>query len=229
MIGANRRSSAGSLPTCRRYSSTVVAPINRTSPRANAGLSIVPASIDPSPAPAPTMLCTSSMNTSKSSRCARISASTSRNRCSNSPRYFAPATIPARSNDTTRTSANDHGTAPATIRRANPSTIAVLPTPGSPTNTGLFFDRRPSTSMACSISASRPTTGSNFPARANSVRSSPNSSSRGVTLNTDRAPPRSPNSIALANARPVTESASAANPNTRCRAPTTSAPSPNAC
>ena len=28
------------------------------------------------------------------------------------------------------------------MRSASPSTIAVLPTPGSPTNTGLFFRRR---------------------------------------------------------------------------------------
>ena len=34
------------------------------------------------------------------------------------------------------------GTSPFTIRNASPSTIAVLPTPGSPISTGLFFVRR---------------------------------------------------------------------------------------
>jgi hypothetical protein len=31
------------------------------------------------------------------------------------------------------------GTSPSTMRRARPSAIAVLPTPGSPTYSGLFF------------------------------------------------------------------------------------------
>ncbi len=53
---------------------------------------------------------------------------------------------------------------------ASPSTIAVLPTPGSPTNTGLFFRRRHSTSSARPISRTRPITGSSFPSRARSVR-----------------------------------------------------------
>ena len=37
---------------------------------------------------------------------------------------------------------SDSGTSPATMRRARPSTMAVLPTPGSPMSTGLFFVRR---------------------------------------------------------------------------------------
>ena len=37
---------------------------------------------------------------------------------------------------------SDSGTSPAMIRRASPSTMAVLPTPGSPMSTGLFFVRR---------------------------------------------------------------------------------------
>src|SRR5260370_640989 len=40
-----------------RYSSSVVAPIVRNSPRANIGLSMFDASTDPSAAPAPTMVC----------------------------------------------------------------------------------------------------------------------------------------------------------------------------
>ena len=53
------------------------------------------------------------------------------------------------------------GTSPA--RRsvvARPSMIAVLPTPGSPISTGLFFLRRARTSIVVSISRARPITGS---------------------------------------------------------------------
>src|SRR5262245_6168564 len=44
------------------------------------------------------------------------------------------------------------GTSPCTMRRAKPSAIAVLPTPASPTNSGLFFCRRHSTWMVRLIS-----------------------------------------------------------------------------
>ncbi len=60
--------------------------------------------------------------------------------------------------------------------------MAVLPTPASPMRTGLFFVRRESTSMVCSISSSRPTTGSISPLRAMAVRSRPYASSVGVSL-----------------------------------------------
>ena len=48
--------------------------------------------------------------------------------------------------------------------------MAVLPTPGSPINAGLFFVRRASTWITRRISAVRPITGSSRPARARSVR-----------------------------------------------------------
>ncbi len=51
------------------------------------------------------------------------------------------------------------GTSPCTILRARPSAMAVLPTPGSPTNSGLFFCRRHSTWMVRSTSCSRPISG----------------------------------------------------------------------
>ncbi len=57
-----------------------------------------------------------------------------------------------------------------------PSTMAVLPTPGSPMSTGLFLVRRDSTWMTRRISSSRPMTGSSLPLRASSVRSRPNRS-----------------------------------------------------
>ena len=42
----------------------------------------------------------------------------------------------------TRLSFSPSGTSPRTMRCASPSTIAVLPTPGSPISTGLFLVRR---------------------------------------------------------------------------------------
>src|SRR5882762_1601875 len=113
-----RRSSAASFSMYLRYSSSVVAPTQCSSPRASAGLSMLPASMAPSALPAPTMVCSSLM-----------------------------------------------------MRWARPSTIAVLPTPGSPISTGLFFVRRCSTCTTRRISSSRPMTGSSLPLRANSVRS----------------------------------------------------------
>ncbi len=54
------------------------------------------------------------------------------------------------------------GTLPSLILLAKPSIIAVLPTPGSPTNTGLFLVRRDKILITRSISRSRPMTGSIF-------------------------------------------------------------------
>ena len=73
----------------------------------------------------------------------------------------------------TRLPLRPSGTSPATMRCASPSTIAVLPTPGSPISTGLFFVRRESTWMTRRISSSRPMTGSSFPCSASAVRSRP--------------------------------------------------------
>ena len=72
---------------------------------------------------------------------------TALSRSSNSPRYFAPAISAPMSSATTRLSFSTAGTSPLTIRWASPSTMAVLPTPGSPISTGLFFVRRVSTCM----------------------------------------------------------------------------------
>ena len=60
--GWKRRARAASFSMCLRYSSSVVAPTQCNSPRASAGLSRLPASIAPSALPAPTMVCSSSMN-----------------------------------------------------------------------------------------------------------------------------------------------------------------------
>ena len=97
--GWKRRSSAASFSMCLRYSSSVVAPTRRSSPRASIGLIMLPASIAPSAAPAPTMVCSSSMKVMTSPSASVISLSTAFSRSSNSPRYFAPATIEPRSSD----------------------------------------------------------------------------------------------------------------------------------
>src|ERR1019366_7146920 len=123
------------------------------------------------PAPAPTIVWSSSMK--RMIRPADVSTSlrTALRRSSNSPRYLAPATRAPMSRAQSILFFNDSGTSPRTMRCAMPSTIAVLPTPGSPMSTGLFFVLRESTCITRRISSSRPMTGSIFPLRAASVRS----------------------------------------------------------
>jgi ATP-dependent Clp protease ATP-binding subunit ClpB len=95
-------SRAASFSMYSRYSFSVVAPIQCKSPRASAGLSILPASIAPSALPAPTIVCNSSINKITWPCSASNSFNTAFNRSSNSPRYFAPATNAAISNDNNR-------------------------------------------------------------------------------------------------------------------------------
>ena len=170
VTGWNRRSSAASFSMYLRYSFRVVAPITRISPRLRAGLRMLAASTAPSAEPAPTMVCSSSMN-----RITLPSFFTSFRvflmRSSNSPRYLVPATMPLRSRDRMRLSSSSSGTSPEAMRSARPSAMAVLPTPGSPMSTGLFLLRRERIWMTLWISLSRPMTGSSLPERAASVRS----------------------------------------------------------
>ena len=157
---------------CLRYSSRVVAPIMCSSPRANAGLRILAASIEPSEAPAPTSRCNSSIKRIILP-CFLTSAITFFSRSSNSPRYLVPAIIAAISSITTRRSNRWPGTSSRTIRCASPSTIAVLPTPGSPIKTGLFLVRRLRIVIIRSSSLSRPIIGSSSPLAARAVKSTP--------------------------------------------------------
>ena len=168
-----RRSSAASFSMCSRYSSSVVAPIIRSSPRASIGLSMLPASIAESPvAPAPTTVCSSSMNV-------MILAVGVLDLLEHGlePLLELAAVLRARrpSRRGRATAAvgpcSDSGTSPATMRWARPSTTAVLPTPGSPIRTGLFLVRRDSTWTTRRISLSRPITGSSVPCSASAVRS----------------------------------------------------------
>ncbi len=85
LTGWKRRSSAASFSKCLRYSSSVVAPMVCSSPRASIGLRMLAASIAPSAAPAPTSVWISSMNRTMSPR-VLISLSTFLRRSSKSPR-----------------------------------------------------------------------------------------------------------------------------------------------
>ena len=142
-----------------------------SSPRASAGFSMLPASIAPSALPAPTTVCSSSMNRMICPSCLARSFSTAFSRSSNSPRNFAPAMSAPMSRESTRLCLRPSGTSPLTMRWASPSTMAVLPTPGSPIRTGLFLVRRCRTWMVRRISSSRPMTGSSLPSSARWVRS----------------------------------------------------------
>ena len=108
MICWKRRSRAPSFSMYLRYSSSVVAPMHWISPRARAGLSTLEASIAPSAPPAPTSVCSSSMNRMMF-LARRTSFMTALMRSSNWPRYLVPATIMARSSTTMRLVAEQLG------------------------------------------------------------------------------------------------------------------------
>ena len=173
VTGWKRRSSAASFSIYLRYSSSVVAPMQCSSPRARSGFRRFPASIAPSDLPAPTMVCSSSIKSMILPSLFLISPSTAFSLSSNSPRNFAPAISAPISSAKIVLSFSPSGTSPRTIRCASPSAIAVLPTPGSPISTGLFLVLRESMRITLRISQSRPITGSSFCARARSTRSKP--------------------------------------------------------
>jgi len=125
----------------------------------------------PSAAPAPTKVCSSSINSMILPSDLVISVMTALSLSSNSPRNLLPATMAPKSSARTFLSFRLSGTSPDMMRCAKPSTIAVFPTPGSPISTGLFFVLLESTCITLRISSSRPITGSSLPARARVVRS----------------------------------------------------------
>ena len=169
-----RRVRAGSFSMCFLYSAQVVAATVRSVPRARAGLSRLAASPVPAAPPAPISVWASSTNRMIGFSEACTSSITWRSRCSNSPFMLAPACNRPISSESSATSFNGGGTSPAAMRRAKPSTTAVLPTPASPVRIGLFWRRRMRISTIWRISSSRPTIGSISPWRARSVRSTAN-------------------------------------------------------
>ena len=173
ITGWKRRSNAASFSMYWRYSSSVVAPIQCSSPLASMGLSIFPASMAPSVLPAPTIVCSSSIKRMICPSLFFTSSRTAFRRSSNSPRYFAPATSAPISSEKIFLSLSPSGTSPLTIRCASPSATAVLPTPGSPISTGLFFVFLDRIRITLRISVSLPITGSSFWSLAFSTRSCP--------------------------------------------------------
>ena len=165
-----RRSRAPSFSIDLRYSSSVVAPMHCITPLASAGFSMLAASIEPLAPPAPIMVCISSINIIMSGF-ASSSFIRFLMRSSNCPLYLVPATMPAMSSPTSRLLCSIGDTFLSAIICASPSTIALLPTPGSPISIGLFFLRRHSISCSRCISFSLPTTGSSLPSSAALVRS----------------------------------------------------------
>ena len=162
ITGWKRRSRAASFSIYCLYSSRVVAPIQCSSPLASMGFNILPASSAPSVFPAPTMVCSSSINRIICPLLFFTSSRTAFRRSSNSPLYFAPATSAPISSAKIFLSFSPWGTSPLTIRCASPSTTAVLPTPGSPIKTGLIFVFLESIRITLRISESLPITGSSF-------------------------------------------------------------------
>ena len=127
----------------------------------------------PSLFPAPTRLWISSINRMILPSAFSISFRTALSLSSNSPRYLAPAISEPMSSSIRSLSFKPRGTSLLKIRQASPSTIAVLPTPGSPIRTGLFLVLRERISITLLISSSRPMTGSILPLRTSSTRLRP--------------------------------------------------------
>ena len=140
-----RRANAAFFMIVLRYSSCVVAPITEISPRLKAGLMISANPFPPSwppVEPAPRIWWISSKN-----KMMFPAALTSFIKfwmfSSKAPRYCVPASRLEISIEKISLSLIAAGTSPFTMACAKPSTTAVFPTPASPTNTGLFFVRRP--------------------------------------------------------------------------------------
>ena len=134
----------------------------------------LPASMLPSVLPAPTMVCSSSMKRMMPALAladfarARLSAAPQIRRGTWRPRSARPYRARKWS-----CPCSPSGTSPRTMRCASPSAMAVLPTPGSPMSTGLFFVLRDRMRMTFRISLSRPMTGSSSFSRARLTRSVP--------------------------------------------------------
>ena len=87
-------------------------------------------------------------------------AKTNLKRSSKSPLYLLPASKARYLNYTLYILVKIQAHCLGTILKAIPSAIAVLPTPGSPTNNTLFLLLRPSANAMLSNSSSLPITGS---------------------------------------------------------------------
>ena len=154
--------------------------MQRSSPRARGGLRRLAASSPSGPSrPPPTRASSSSTNT-MTSGWARASAITPCTRSSKAARSSVPPRRAPMLSSTMRLPASTAGSRPSAARIAIASTIAVLPTPASPTRTGLFRLLRASAWRTARISRPRPMIGPSSPLRASAVRSRPKRSRVGV-------------------------------------------------
>ena len=181
MTGWKRRSSAASFSMYLRYSSSVVAPMDWSSPRESGGLRMFAASIAPSAAPAPTSVCSSSMNRI-ASLVLRSSSTIFLRRSSNSPRYFVPATSAPMSSVSTRLLSSDVRDVAGDDPLGQALGDRGLADAGLADQGRVVLRRRDRIWMTRSISFSRPMTGSSLSARAASVRLMPSASTVGVLL-----------------------------------------------
>src|SRR5471032_1340606 len=101
--------------------------------------------------------------------------------------YLVPASSAPMSSENTTAFARISGTSPWVMRQARPSAMAVLPTPASPTSSGLFLRRRHRIWITRSTSSSRPISGSILPSAADLFRFCVNWSS-GLSLAWPSAP-----------------------------------------
>jgi hypothetical protein len=153
------------------YSFIVVAPISFNAHLANDGFNKLPASHCHSCAQAHTIVCISSIKRIICQSDFSTSLITAFSLSSNSHLYFAHAKRAPISRVITLLFIRFSGTSLFTIFKAIHSIIAVLPTPGSQTKTGLFFVLLDSICKVLLISSSLPITGSIFHDFANSIRS----------------------------------------------------------
>ncbi len=140
VTGWKRRSSAASFSTCLRYSLSVVAPMTWISPRPSAGFDNVGgvdgafrgARADDRMQLVDEQHDVGGLDDLVDGRFDALLKITP---------VFRAGHHADRSSETTRLSLSVSGTSPVTMRCARPSAMAVLPTPGSPISTGLFFVR----------------------------------------------------------------------------------------
>jgi len=155
------------------YSFRVVAQISLSAHLARLGFSKFDASPCHSEAQVHTIVCISSIKSMICQSDFSTSFITAFNLSSNSHLYFAHAKSVHISSVITLLFIRLSGTSLFTIFRAIHSTIAVLPTHGSQTKTGLFFVLLDNISRVLLISSSLPITGSIFQFLANSIKSIP--------------------------------------------------------
>jgi hypothetical protein len=150
----NLLSKAESFSIYFLYSFPVVAQITLIFHLPIAGLRILDASKLHSQLPAPIIVCISSIKRMISFSTLDASSITCLILDSNSHLYFVPATSEDISRASTFLFLIEKGTWPFAILSASHSAIAVLPTQGSHTSTGLFFVFLFSIAMSLSISSS---------------------------------------------------------------------------